>query len=179
MEYLISVLFSLTIGIGHGIEPDHVSTARLYKKDYKKIIKFAMFHSAGYLIIAIPLVYLASLFEEEIIILADAIGIIFGALLLVETITGREFDIEPKFAGTLQGSVVLTPSKILTIILAFSSAFPFNVLILLAFALGSMTSIIALGLLTLIPERFSFIFNIAVSVITIAYILYQLITTIT
>ncbi len=178
MEYLISILLSLAIGTGHGIEPDHVSTARLYKKDYRKIIKFAIFHSAGYLIIAIPLVYLASFFEEEIIIMADIIGMAFGALLLIETVTGREFDIEPKFAGILQGSIVLTPSKILTIILAFESAFPFNVLILSAFVLGSTISIIALGLLTLIPDRISFAFNIGVSLITIGYILYQLIATI-
>ncbi len=174
MDYLISILLSLLIGVGHGIEPDHVSTARMFKKDYRKVVKFAISHSAGYLIIAIPLVYLSSFIENEILIASYLIGMAFGILLLIETLTGREFDIEPKFAGILQGSVVLTPSKILTIILAFQSSFPFNVLILLSFALGSALSITALSLLTLIPARFSFMFNISVSLITIAYIIYQL-----
>jgi hypothetical protein len=178
VDYLISTLLSFLIGTGHGLEPDHVSTARLYKKDYKKVIKFALSHSAGYILIAIPIIYLASFFEEEILIISYITGIFFGVLLMIETVTGKEFDIDPNFAGVLQGSVVLTPSKILTIVLAFASPFPYNVGILLAFAIGSTLSIMALSFLTMIPTKYSFWFNIVVSLITITYIMFQLITSI-
>ncbi|MEM0016505.1 MAG: hypothetical protein QXE59_05655 [Saccharolobus sp.] len=84
-----------------------------FLKSRIKILKFALTHSAGFVIIALPIVFLIG--DNRILyIISNIIGIIFAILLLIETITGKEFDIGPNKAGLLQGAFVITPTKVLT-----------------------------------------------------------------
>ncbi|WWQ59556.1 hypothetical protein V6M85_08635 [Sulfolobus tengchongensis] len=165
-----ALLLSLLLGLSHGIEPDHVATARLLKSK-RKIVEFALSHSAGFLIIAIPIViFIGSnrIFE----FIADIIGIIFSILLLIEVILDKEFDIGANKAGLLQGAFVITPTKVLVIVLASTD---YNLIysaeIILAFILASIFSISALAILNLIPKRIYKFVDGIIAIVTITYLI--------
>ncbi|MEM3940143.1 MAG: hypothetical protein QXY68_08465 [Saccharolobus sp.] len=169
------ILLSLLLGLTHGIEPDHIATARLLKSRIK-IFKFALTHSAGFVIIALPIAFLIG--DNKILyIISNIIGIVFAILLLIETITGKEFDIGPNKAGLLQGAFVITPTKVLTIVLAASDFnIIFSIEIILAFVLASFTSIFSLAILNIIPKGIYKIINIIIALTTIIYLIFTIIS---
>jgi len=167
------IILAIILGLSHGIEPDHVVTARLLKTR-RKILQFALAHSAGFIIIAIPLVILIG--DNKILeIVADAVGIIFSILLIIETVTGKEFDIGANTAGVLQGAFVITPTKVLVIVIA-SSAYNlvYSIETLLAFILASSISIFSLSILNIIPKRIYKILNISIAIFTLGYLVFSL-----
>ncbi|QGA55373.1 hypothetical protein GFS03_12725 [Sulfolobus sp. E5-1-F] len=168
------IILSLLLGLSHGIEPDHVATARLLRSRWK-IIQFALSHSAGFVIIAIPLVILIG--ENKFLeIIADIIGIIFSILLLMQGIFEKEIDIGANKAGLLQGAFVITPTKVLVIVIASTG---YNILysigIVSVFILASAVSIISLSLFNLIPKRIYKIVDIGIALLTMAYLIFLLI----
>lgn len=71
----------------------------------------AVFHSAGFALIAVPISLVLIYFsyaKAEIEVASDLVGIIFGVLLLVSGIFGMEFEVEPKSTGLLQGMFNVT-----------------------------------------------------------------------
>ncbi|AWR95917.1 hypothetical protein [Acidianus brierleyi] len=177
MDIIYSFIIVFILGLTHGLDPDHIVTARILKK-VTKIFKFSLFHSAGFLIIALPISLLLFVRGVKFIIIfvSYIIGIIISLLLLYGSIIGKEFEIEPKKFGLLQGALVLTPSKILTIVLAIASG---NVIIgLLIIAIFILTSVLSITIFTIInfiPKKYDKITNIMVSIFSLSYIIYNLI----
>ncbi|EZQ07019.1 MULTISPECIES: hypothetical protein [Acidianus] len=170
------ILLVIFLGLSHGLDPDHVATARMMKRK-GSILKFSLFHSAGFLIIALPLSLVVTIESIKQIILAGSfiIGIGIGGLLLFSAVMEKEFDLEPKI-GILQGSLVLTPSKILAILIAINAGEIFlSVFVLAIFVITSTLSIALLAFLNLIPRKVSRIFNIGIAIFTIIFLTYQLI----
>jgi len=177
MDIIYSFIIVFILGLTHGLDPDHIVTARILKK-VTKIFKFSLFHSAGFIIIALPISLLLFIrgVKFAIIFISYIIGIIISLLLLYGSIIGKEFEIEPKKFGLLQGALVLTPSKILTIILAIASGNIIIGLIITAiFILASISSITIFAIINFIPIKYDKIANITVSIFSIGYIAYNLI----
>ncbi|AWR97875.1 hypothetical protein DFR86_10205 [Acidianus sulfidivorans JP7] len=178
MEFIQDLLIVALLGLTHGFDPDHIATAKMLKKT-RKVIIFALSHSLGFVLLAIPLSIIFILLEINTSILelaANIVGIIIGIILLISAITNKEFEIEPKSMGIIQGALVVTPSKILTIVLAITIGnFAYSIILLLAFILTSTISIIGLSLLKYIPERFSKLVNIIISIITIGFFTFSII----
>ncbi|AAY81146.1 hypothetical protein [Sulfolobus acidocaldarius] len=178
-DILYSLLISAFLGLAHGLDADHIANVRIFKS-VKKIFEFSLFHSAGFLIIAIPLslLSLVTILEFPLLITSYSIGLLVSGLLLYGTVKGKELEIEPKRFGLLQGALVISPSKLIVLILALASESIFYaVLILLVFIVTSIISFMIFSLLNLIPKRFDKIVNIVISLGSIIYILYELITT--
>lgn len=169
---LEDVILVALLGITHGFDPDHIATAKLLNK-FKKIFIFALSHSLGFVILAIPLSLLITILHLDPKILelpSNMVGLLVGTLLLLSVILEKEFEIEPKTMGILQGALIVTPSKILTVILAISSGvFLDAVIIVSVFVLSSTLSILALSLLNFIPKKYSKIANISISTATIIF----------
>ncbi|QXJ33997.1 hypothetical protein [Saccharolobus shibatae] len=168
------IILSLLLGLSHGIEPDHVATARLLRSRWK-IIQFALSHSAGFIIIAIPLVILIG-DNKFLEIIADIVGIIFSILLLVQAIFDKEIDIGANKAGLLQGAFVITPTKVLVIVIASTGyTIPYSIEIVLSFIIASAASIISLSLFNLIPKRIYKIVDMGIGLLTMAYLIFLLV----
>lgn len=177
MDIIYSFIIVFILGLTHGLDPDHIVTARILKK-VTKIFKFSLFHSAGFLIIALPISLLLFVRGVKFIIIFASyiIGIIISLLLLYGSIIGKEFEIEPKKFGLLQGALVLTPSKILTIVLAIASGnVIIGLLIIAIFILTSVLSITIFAIINFIPKKYDKITNIMVSIFSLSYIIYNLI----
>jgi len=177
MDIIYSFIIVFILGLTHGLDPDHIVTARILKK-VTKIFKFSLFHSAGFLIIALPISLLLFVRGVKFIIIfvSYIIGIIISLLLLYGSIIGKEFEIEPKKFGLLQGALVLTPSKILTIVLAIASGnVIIGLLIIAIFILTSVLSITIFAIINFIPKKYDKITNIMVSIFSLSYIIYNLI----
>ncbi|QXJ30962.1 hypothetical protein [Saccharolobus shibatae] len=169
------IILSLLLGLSHGIEPDHVATARLLRSRWK-IIQFALSHSAGFIIIAIPLIILIG-DNKFLEIVADIVGIIFSILLLVQAIFDKEIDIGANKAGLLQGAFVITPTKVLVIVIASTGyTIPYSIEIVLSFIIASAASIISLSLFNLIPKRIYKIVDMGIGLLTMAYLIFLLVS---
>ena len=92
-------LLSSALGIVHAFEPDHSAMLRL-TKGTRKYLKFGLFPGLGFTIIAVPLVFLFSMdrFLEEAGVM---IGIAFVVVLIIQEVTGREFEVSP--CGSCRG----------------------------------------------------------------------------
>ncbi|AGJ63654.1 hypothetical protein [Saccharolobus islandicus] len=169
------IILSLLLGLSHGIEPDHVATARLLRSRWK-IIQFALAHSAGFIIIAIPLVILIG-DNNFLEMIADIVGIIFSILLLVQAIFDKEIDIGANKAGLLQGAFVITPTKVLVIVIASTGyTLLYSIEIVSSFIIASAASIISLSLFNLIPKRIYKIVDIGIGLLTMAYLIFLLVS---
>ncbi|AAK43089.1 hypothetical protein SULI_03925 [Saccharolobus solfataricus] len=167
-------ILSLLLGLSHGIEPDHVATARLLKSRWK-IVQFALSHSAGFVIIAIPLVILIG-DNKFLEIISNIIGIIFSILLLIQAIFDKEIDIGANKAGLLQGAFVITPTKVLVIVIA-STAYSilYSIEVISVFIIASAVSIISLSLLNFVPKRVYKIVDVGIALLTMTYLIFLLI----
>ncbi|AHC52025.1 hypothetical protein SUSAZ_08845 [Sulfolobus acidocaldarius SUSAZ] len=173
-------MISALLGLGHGLDADHIANVRIFKS-LKKIFQFSLFHSAGFLIMAIPLslLSLVTILEFPLLITSYSIGLLVSGLLLYGTVKGKEFEIEPKSLGLLQGALVISPSKLIVITLSLMSEnILYSVLILFVFITTSVLSFMIFSLLNFIPKRFDKIVNILISIGSIIFILYEFITTI-
>lgn len=169
---LEDVILVSILGVTHGLDPDHIATVKMLK-NFQKILIFSISHGFGFVIFAIPLSFvliLAKINPNILEIPSDILGLIIGILLLFSAIVGKEFEIEPKGMGLLQGALVVTPSKILTVLLAITVGNFIDAIILVSvFVLTSTLSILSLSLLKFIPEKYSKIANITVSLVTIIF----------
>ncbi|XPI87237.1 hypothetical protein AB1303_15530 [Saccharolobus solfataricus] len=169
------IILSLLLGLSHGIEPDHVATARLLRSRWK-IIQFALAHSAGFIIIAIPLVILIG-DNKFLEMISDIVGIIFSILLLVQAIFNKEIDIGANKAGLLQGAFVITPTKVLVIVIASTGyTLLYSIETVSSFIIASAASIISLSLFNLIPKRIYKIVDIGIGLLTMAYLIFLLVS---
>ncbi len=171
--FLQDLLIVTLLGLTHGLDPDHIASARILK-DANKIFKFSLFHSLGFVILAIPitiLFYITSVNSSYLNVIGNLIGIGVALILLISTLIGREFEIEPKKFGLLQGSLVVTPSKIITILLAISlDNIIYSTAIVAAFIITSTISIFALSLLNIIPRKLDKPINVTVALVTIIFL---------
>ncbi|BCS94051.1 MAG: hypothetical protein MjAS7_2659 [Metallosphaera javensis (ex Sakai et al. 2022)] len=161
------------IGVAHGLEPDHISSARLVRKN-RKLVEMAIFHSAGFALIAIPLSLVLIYFsyvKPEIELASDLLGIVFGGLLLISGIFRLEFEVEPKSTGLIQGMFNVTPSKIVTIILAMNTgSILLGAGVITWFAIVTSLSIILVGMATLrLPRNLDRVLDVATGTITILF----------
>lgn len=160
------------LGLTHGFDPDHIATAKMLKS-FRKITIFSLSHSLGFVVLAIPLalIFIFTNVSTNILELSsDIVGIIIGVILLVSVITEKEFEIEPKSMGLLQGALIVTPSKVLTAILAITSGSIIDAItIVVVFVITSTLSIMTLSLFRFIPETYSKIVNALISLITIIF----------
>ncbi len=179
MINVIGILVTVgLIAIAHGLEPDHISSARLVKKS-RKLVEMAVFHSAGFALIAVPISLVLIYFsyaKAEIEVASDLVGIIFGVLLLVSGIFGMEFEVEPKSTGLLQGMFNVTPSKIVTIILAMNTG---SVLlgagVIAWFAVVTSLSIILVFVVTFrVHRNLDRFLDVIIGNITIAFFIFLL-----
>ncbi|ARM76658.1 hypothetical protein [Acidianus manzaensis] len=170
--FIQDILIVALLGLTHGFDPDHITTAKMLKK-FRKVVIFALSHSLGFVLLAIPLSIILILIKINTFILqisADVIGIIIGMILMISVLINKEFELEPKSMGIVQGALVVTPSKLLTVVLAITvDSFINSIFILSLFILTSTISIIALSLLKYIPNRFSKLANIIISLVTIIF----------
>ncbi len=177
MSLIYSFIIVFVLGVTHGLDPDHIVTARILKK-VSKIFKFSLFHSAGFLIIALPISLFLFINEVKflIILISYIIGIVISIVLLYGSLIGKEFEIEPKKFGLLQGAFVLTPSKIITLVLAIASGSLIAALVIMSiFILASITSITIFSIINFIPKKFDKVSNIIVSLFSLTYILYNIV----
>lgn len=161
------------IGVAHCLEPDHISSARLVRKN-RKLVEMAIFHSAGFALIAIPLSLVLIYFsyvKPEIELASDLLGIVFGGLLLISGIFRLEFEVEPKSTGLIQGMFNVTPSKIVTIILAMNTgSILLGAGVITWFAIVTSLSIILVGMTTLrLPRNLDRVLDVATGTITVLF----------
>ena len=171
------------LALSHGLEPDHISGARMMKTR-RKVAIFAAFHSLGFLLITIPIAIalsLASYVRPSLEAASYIVGIAFGMILLMSVILGKELEIEPKGAGIVQGALVVTPSKILAIIFAMDTgSVLYGVFIVAWFSAITWISIFLMGWINVyIPKSADRYVNLAVSILTIAYFTFLLVDPLT
>ncbi|BDC17164.1 hypothetical protein [Acidianus sp. HS-5] len=171
--FLQDLIIVALLGLTHGLDPDHIASARVLRNNIK-ILKFALFHSLGFVILAVPLTIIfliVSVSSAYLNILGNLVGIGVALILLISTLIGREFEIEPKKLGLLQGSLVVTPSKIITILLAISlDNIIYSTVLVGVFVVSSTFSIFALSSLNMIPRKLDKPINIAVALVTIIFL---------
>ncbi|QKQ99229.1 hypothetical protein GWK48_01405 [Metallosphaera tengchongensis] len=175
-DYFITITL---LSISHGLEPDHISAARMVKGK-RKLVQLALFHSVGFLVISIPLSIVLTYYALLIPFaqfLANLIGIIFGSILVMSAVTGKEIEIEPKSGGLVQGMFNVTPSKLITIVLAIKTgSVVLGSSLILWFGFVTSISIISIGMINAyIPVRFNRTINLVVGVVTIVYFLSSMI----
>lgn len=175
---LTDLLVTGLLALSHGLEPDHVSGARMMKSR-RKVATFAAFHSLGFLLIAVPISVLLGFAKDvgpSLEVASYIVGIAFGVVLLLSAITGRELEIEPKGAGIVQGALVITPSKILAIVLASGTgSILYGTLVVIWFSVITWMSIFLLGWANLyVPKSVDRYVNFLVSVVTVGYFTYLL-----
>ena len=159
---------SLALGLAHAFEPDHLATLRLMKGT-RKYLEFGLSHGLGFAVIAAPLVFLFSLDRllEEI---GVVIGIAFAVLLIIQEITGREFEVSPHGSGVLQGALAVTPSKVLVAALASTLGLIGAVASVLAFIASSTIGMVAAGYaMGKVPEGLEKGINFSIALAAIAY----------
>ncbi|AWS00112.1 hypothetical protein [Metallosphaera hakonensis] len=173
---LTDVDILLTVGIialAHGLEPDHISSARLVRQK-RKLVYLALFHSVGFLIVATPLsmalIYFSFL-KPSIEFASNIVGIIFGALLLISAILRLDMEIEPKGTGLLQGMLNVSPSKVMAVILAMDTrSLIAGTFVILWFSFVTSLSIVIMGLATLrIPSSLERSLDITIGIITVTF----------
>ncbi|MBW9141176.1 MAG: hypothetical protein K1T65_05715 [Candidatus Aramenus sp.] len=178
-QLLESLAIVVILGLSHGLDPDHVVMTRMLKR-FSKVISFALFHSAGFLVIALPLALVILSFswaKGAIAIGSYAVGMAVSVVFLWASLIGREIEVEPKGLGLIQGALVLTPSKVLSLTIALASGeIAYSALILLAFIASSFVSLLVLSLVNLVPIKVEKPFNLAISLISLGYIAYELLT---
>ncbi len=178
-DFLGSLALVVALGLTHGLDPDHVAMARLLKK-FSRVVSFALFHTAGFLIIALPLAFVVLHFSyagKAIETGAYAVGLAVSSVLLFSAVTGREMEVEPRGQGLMQGALVLTPSKVVSLSLAVASGeVVYSLAILLAFVASSFLSLLLLSAVNLVPKNVERPFNVAVSLASIGYSAYGLLT---
>lgn len=176
MMFLQDALIVALLGLTHGLDPDHIATVRILKNSVK-VLKFSIFHSLGFVILAIPLTVILTITSINSVylnIIGNLIGIGVALILLASAILGKEFEIEPKEMGLLQGSLVVTPSKIITVVLAISlDNIIYSIAIVGIFILSSTFSIFALSSLNMIPRKFDKPINVAISLLTIIFLVFS------
>ncbi|MCI2413657.1 MAG: hypothetical protein MPF33_00160 [Candidatus Aramenus sp.] len=178
-QLLESLAVVVVLGLTHGLDPDHVVMTRMLKR-FSKVVSFALFHTTGFLVVALPLALVILSFsgaKGAIAIGSYAVGMIVSVVFLWASLVGREIEVEPKGLGLLQGALVLTSSKVVSLTIALASGeLTYSVLILLAFVASSFASLLALSLVNLVPSRIERPFNLAVSLVSLGYIAYELST---
>ena len=165
---MTALALSLALGVAHAFEPDHLATLRLMKGT-RKYLEFGLSHGLGFAVIAVPLVFLFSLdrvLEEAGVV----IGIAFAVLLIVQEVTGREFEVSPHGSGVLQGALAVTPSKVLVAALASTAGLIGAVASVLAFIASSTVGMVAAGYaMGKVPEKLEKGINVSVALVAIAY----------
>jgi len=82
---------------------------------------------------------------------------------LVQAIFNKEIDIGANKAGLLQGAFVITPTKVLVIVIASTGyTLLYSIEIVSSFIIASAASIISLSLFNLIPKRIYKIVDIGI-----------------
>ncbi|MEM3358824.1 MAG: hypothetical protein QXF40_04690 [Metallosphaera sp.] len=162
-----------TIAVAHGLEPDHISATRMIR-GMRRLAYLGLSHSIGFVIVAIPISLLLIYFtylKPAIELVSYGIGIGLGAILLVSAILKLDIELEPKGTGLIQGMFSITPSKVITIIIAMDTgSMLLGTGLILWFATISALSIIGVGMLNLrAPGNLDRTLDVIVASITIGY----------
>ncbi|WP_126449582.1 hypothetical protein [Sulfodiicoccus acidiphilus] len=167
------LLLVLGLGAAHALEPDHIATMKTMasKREY---LKFSLGHGLGFAMVAIPIILLFG-FVRVLEVAGDLIGLGVGVLLLVEEISGKEFEVKGGGMGVAQGALALTPSKVLVAVLAAEAGLLLGSVYIALFIVISSSLMYVLAIaLTYVPTRASKVVGIAVALATIAFVLYTM-----
>ena len=154
--------------MAHAFEPEHLAPLRLMR-GRRKYLEFGLSHGLGFAVVAVPLVFLFSMdsFLEEV---GVAVGIAFEVVLIVQEVTGREFEVSPHGSGALQGALAVTPSKVLVAALASTVGLIEAVTSVLTFIGSSTIGMTVAGhAMGEVPEKLEKGINFSIALVAIAY----------
>ncbi|PSO08869.1 hypothetical protein B9Q04_03375 [Candidatus Marsarchaeota G2 archaeon BE_D] len=151
LPLLIIFIISLGLGLAHGAEPDHLATISALGKGLRKAVWFAAGHSLGFVLIALPILFvLHALPENDLFkLVADAVSIGIAGIVIYAELSGRELEVGYRSGGGLgiaQGALAFTPTKALLLVLASTASPPIMILSLALFTLASSASMVGFGL---------------------------------
>jgi len=127
LPLLIIFIISLGLGLAHGAEPDHLATISALGKGLRKAVWFAAGHSLGFVLIALPILFvLHALPENDLFkLVADAVSIGIAGIVIYAELSGRELEVGYRSGGGLgiaQGALAFTPTKALLLVLASTAS---------------------------------------------------------